>query len=481
MRTTTFEIIALLLFTVAIPTHATIITVTNTNDSGLGSLRQALADANDRDIVDFDPSLNGQHITLTSSGLVIDKNITISGPGPGFLSVSSGATLASIFHVMPGHTVIIGGLTIGGNGPYVFEGGGIFNESATLTVSNCTVVANQVEYEGGGIFNGASGGTPRLLLLNSTVTVNSASNESPPDVGGVGGGIFDEGGFVEIINSTISDNFGLSACGGVCGGTITVTNSTITANRAGGGKFNIPGSVGGISGDTVTISNSTVSYNGASGDAVNGPGVGGGIYCGGTMTITNSTVSGNQAGAGVFQNGPGLGGGIYCGGTLTIENSTLSNNSATTQGGGIYNGGSVGIGNTILNTAGASGANIFNNGGTITSAGYNLSNDDGGGYLNGPGDQIDTDPLLGPLRNNGGPTFTHELLSGSPAIDAGAPNFIPPPFYDQRGPDFYRIRNDRIDIGSFEVQQGPAVTPTPTPTPRPIPTPRPRPSPAHRP
>ena len=58
-------------------------------------------------------------------------------------------------------------------------------------------------------------------------------------------------------------------------------------------------------------------------------------------------------------------------------------------------------------------------------------------YLNGPGDQINTDPLLGPLQNNGGPTLTHALLPGSPAIDAGDPNFTPPPFYDQRGCPFF--------------------------------------------
>jgi hypothetical protein len=133
------------------------------------------------------------------------------------------------------------------------------------------------------------------------------------------------------------------------------------------------------------------------------------------------------------------------------------------------------IGNTILKRA--TGINIYNDAGTITSAGYNLSSDDGGGYLNGPGDQINTDPLLGPLQDNGGPTQTHALLPGSPAIDAGDPNFNPPPFYDQRGPDFFRLRNNRIDIGSFEVQNGPAVTPTPTPTPNPSPTATPTPRP----
>jgi hypothetical protein len=68
--------------------------------------------------------------------------------------------------------------------------------------------------------------------------------------------------------------------------------------------------------------------------------------------------------------------------------------------------------------------------------------------------------MLGPLQNNGGPTFTHALSPGSPAIDTGDPNFTPPPFYDQRGPGFERAFNGRIDIGSFEAQ------PTPTPTPR---------------
>jgi hypothetical protein len=84
----------------------------------------------------------------------------------------------------------------------------------------------------------------------------------------------------------------------------------------------------------------------------------------------------------------------------------------------------------------------------------------------GPGDQINTNPMLGPLQDIGGPTFTHALLPGSPAIDAGDPNFTPPPFDDQRGPRFARVVNGRIDIDSFEAQ-----LPRATPTPRPRPTP----------
>jgi len=154
-------------------------------------------------------------------------------------------------------------------------------------------------------------------------------------------------------------------------------------------------------------------------------------------------LSGNTASA--------YGGACFNGGTMHIANSTLSDNSASI-GGGILVAGPLEIGNTILNR-GDSGANIDSFGEvTVTSLGYNLSSDDGSGHLTGPGDQINTDPLLGPLQNNGGTTFTHELLSGSPAINAGDPSFTPPPLFDQRGSGFDRVVNGRIDIGSFEVQ-----------------------------
>jgi hypothetical protein len=113
------------------------------------------------------------------------------------------------------------------------------------------------------------------------------------------------------------------------------------------------------------------------------------------------------------------------------------------------------------------------------SDGYNVSSDDGAGYLNGPGDQINTDPMLGPLQDNGGPTLTHALLLGSPAINTGDPNFMPGG-YDQRGPGYDRVKNGRLDVGSFEVQE-PLPTPTPTPRARGTPTPRPRVTPRPRP
>jgi hypothetical protein len=181
------------------------------------------------------------------------------------------------------------------------------------------------------------------------------------------------------------------------------------------------------------------------------------------VNIMNSTISGNSAGT--------SGGGIYNTSGLFMGNSTITGNSAG-SGGGVYNDGGqsiVEVYNTILN-AGASGENIFNDGGTVTSEGYNLSSDDGGGYLTGPGDQINTNPLLGPLQNNGGPTFTHALLPGSPAIEAGDPNFSLPPSTDQRGCPFDRVFNGRIDMGSFETQP-PARRPCPRPRPTPVPRP----------
>src|SRR5438132_8204323 len=144
---------------------------------------------------------------------------------------------------------------------------------------------------------------------------------------------------------------------------------------------------------------------------------------------------------------------------------------AASNGGAINNRlGTLEIESTILKR-GESGANILNDSGTVTSDGYNLSSDDGSGYLIGPGDQINTDPLLGPLQDNGGPTFTHALLPGSPAIDSGDPKFTPPPFFDQRGPGFDRVVNGRIDKGSFEVQAEATPTPTPTATTTPTATP----------
>jgi hypothetical protein len=406
---------------------ANAIVVTNTNDSGPGSLRDALAVANDGDTINFDSSLKGQTITLTSGELNVDKDVTISGPGANNLTVDGNAQ-SRVFYVNPGTIVAISGLTIT-NG-YTNDGGGIWNDGA-LMLSDCTVSDNSAEY-GGGILNLWRGGNATLTVTNCTVSGNSAL---------YGGGIEND------------------AFNG--GATLTITNSTISGN-SGGGIDNSGTNAGAV----LTITNSTISGNSGGGIA-NGAGPGGA-----TVTVINSTISDNSA-----DYGGGISSGCSVGGvvSVTVSNSTLSGNSAAVNGGSIYNAqygtsATMVISNTILN-AGNSGENIFNDGGTVTSHGFNLSSDDGGGVLTGPGDQINTDPMLGPLQDNGGPTFTHALFLGSPAINAADPSFTPPPFFDQRGPGFDRVVNGRLDIGSFEIQG-----PTPTPTPRPSPTPRPHPT-----
>src|SRR6266436_698824 len=193
---------------------------------------------------------------------------------------------------------------------------------------------------------------------------------------------------------------------------------------------------------TVSLSNSTVSGN--AGAAVH-------ISIEAATLVSNSTISGNTEGGIYTDLGAPTGG-------STVVNSTMSDNYVEIWNGGAY------IKNTIFNVS-PGGHSIVSDGfNTIMSDGYNISSDDGAGYLNGPGDQINIDPMLGPLQDNGGPTFTHELLPGSPAIDAGDPNFVPPPDYDQRRLGYDRVRNGRIDIGSFEVQVGSTPTPTPTAT-----------------
>jgi hypothetical protein len=351
----------MLVCALTISAHATTIIVSNTNDNGPGSLRQALVDANDGDTIDA-TGVSGT-ITLTSGQLLVDKSVTINGAGADVLAVDGNAT-SRVFQIGTGGTaptVAISGLTIR-NAQGNFGGGIFISNALTATIINCTVSGSSASF-GGGIFN-----TGTLTIVNSTISGNTA---------GEGGGIYNSGGS--------------------------------------------------------------------------------------TLTITNSTFSGNAA--------PMAGGASVNIGTLQIANSTFSDNSSP-LGGGVFNISTLQIGNTILN-AGASGANITNNGGTVTSHGYNLSSDDAGGFLSGPGDQINTNPLLGPLEDNGGPTFTHKLLPGSPAIDAGDPNFTPPPFFDQRGQGFPRVVNDRIDKGSFEVQTGGTPTPTPTPTPTATTTPTP--------
>jgi predicted outer membrane repeat protein len=369
-------------------------------------------------------SVNNNHATVGfRNGLpVITGELTIHGNGATITRSTEEGTLAfRILEIASGATVSISGLTVS-NGRAA-RGGGIYN-SGTLDLTTTHVSGNMRDPDhptttlGAGIFN-----VGRLTLTNSTVSSNTFD--------GTGGGIYSAGSelsALELRHSRVSNN--TAGTGGgifMVGGTATLVHTTISDNTAtgegGGLRMN------GVSG---TIERSTVSGN----SAVQGGGIRWGA---GPLTITHSTVSGNSATT-------HAGGGIYTTAPLTITHSTLWGNSASSLGGGIRTTDVVTLRNTIIGNS-PSGGNCS---GTIADDGYNLEDGTSCGFT-ATGSLSSANPLLGPLANNGGPTRTHALLSGSPAINAGDPAFsdAAQPF-DQRGSGFPRVQHDRLDIGAFE-------------------------------
>lgn len=328
-------------------------------------------------------------------------------------------------------------------------GGGILNEGGALIITNSTVSGNSSFIQGGGILNAF--GPWRAVFLEPTnifATARSATVQisdsilSSNSVGAFGAGIANgniwsliaplPGGSnvvssVQIANSALIDNSVVNDDGGLGAGIASFGgSSSYTA------ALRIDNST--LSGNSITATNSSL---------------GGGIASYVTeLDIANSTLSGNS----VSTNANSSGGGIYlAGGSANIANSTLSSNVAA-AGAEIYiqYEAALDIGSTILNNP--TGSSITNDGGTVTSFGYNLSRDSGGGFLMQATDQINTDPLLGPLQDNGGPTFTHALLCGSPALDAGT-NFLDTATTDQRGTGYLRTFGAATDIGAFELQE----------------------------
>jgi hypothetical protein len=394
----------------AINTPAGTITVTNGNDHGRGSLRQAIVDASSGDTINFAPNVTT--VNLSSDELVIDKNLTITGPFAHRVTVQPNPSAFRVFHIPSRNvTVFISRLTIS-NGTAVdyhaFPGyGGGINSAGTLTLTDCIISGNDSpSRDGGGLFN--DGGT--MSVTRCTISNNFAAGHD--SLGGNGGGIATFRGSVTITSSTISGNSGSisSYCGPVSGG--------------GGGVYNS---------GSMTISNCTISGNSvkANGFCDYGPDpvtvYGGGILNYGNLQITSSTIAHNSASRG---NGPS-GGGIYSSGDTTTDSSIIALNSAPT-------------------------GPDFTGGVTLQSMGYNIIGNDADAIISSkPTDQIGTpaapiDPLLGPLANNGGLTLTHALQAGSPAIDHGDPAAPP---QDQRGYG----RAGVPDVGAFEYG-GVAIT-----------------------
>jgi hypothetical protein len=386
------------------------------------------------------------------------------------------------------------------------RGGGIYNSSTgTQVLRNCMIRNNTSGsgYEGGWDHdvnnNGGDGGgiynegIQELIdcTINSNVTgIGGPGSYSGGDEGrsGHGGGIYN-GGKSTIKNSIIKYNTtgdgdqyyidgDSQGDGGAIynSGTLNLTNSTVSNNSTGAG-----GSGGGIYHylGILTLTNCSINNN-TTGNGLerrNG-GNGAGIFNGETLILTNCTVSGNNTGNGGDNNwasggNGGSGGGIYNNNTMTVTNCTICNNETGEggngknmtedgnpgHGGGIYNFNDyevVEVKNTIIaNNQVPSGGEGPDYWGSLNSQGYNHIENTAHCTISGTlyGNITGIDPLLGPLSDNGGPTLTHILLPGSPAIDAGDSTGIPT---DQRGyhrpVDIPGITNvsDGSDIGAYE-------------------------------
>jgi hypothetical protein len=501
----------------------TVDTLVDENDGvGVGgiSLRDAIAAAVSGDTIEFHPSLTSggpATILLTHGELLINKSLTINGPGANLLTIDAsgndptpeenngdGSRVMRIDDSSFNTTldVMISGLTLTGADSGFVSGGGI-RSMENLTLSSIVITGNAVLDYGGGIYSygnltvtnssirdnisrRSSGGgiyklSGNLTVTGSTITGNTAvlgggiysvegsgtvstseivnNTASESNYGGGGGGIFNNGELT-VTDSTIIDNAAVRFGGGILnyfGGTLTVRRSKISGNSAGaegGALFTFYGAA--------SITDSTLTYNEAS--------VGGGVSareC--SLAISQSTISSNYGGSNS--------GGLHLVRTESvIRHTTIAGNQGVSFGGGVsIVGGSLTMDHTISASNltsflyGPDIARLFD--GTVTATfsliGRNAdsglaeapvgSPDSNGNLIGGPINGA-IDPMLDPLADNGGPTMTRALCTGSPAIDAGDPVLAVPPDFDQRGEPFMRVFDgdgaggERIDIGAFELQ-----------------------------
>ena len=403
-------------------------------------LRDAIDEADRGATIEIPPGT----YTLRIAELVINKDLTLVGAGADQTIIqaaeSSGTANSRVLRIPIGRDVTISGVTIrhgvadstiprhvvfpatvGGIVTISYEFGGGIHVHGSLTLID-SVVSDNAAGGGGAIFNGGT-----LTIINSRIVNNNAE--------GQGGGIFN-GGNLELDGVILQNN--RSRGGGALSnwGNVEAVRMSISDNRArlgGGGVLNT--AVGNLNMDSVTIDNNSTM-------------AGGGIRNFGHSTLVNSTISLNSALAG---------GGIENWKNFYIANSTLTSNESD-KGGGInirrrsFTDPETELtGKILAGNSAAEGADCY---GGVSSIGNNLIGINADcNYRAGPSDLVGTshqplNPLLGPLRNNGGPTGTHALMALSPAIDAGRSESEPS--LDQRGVP--RAQIGRTDIGSFERQ-----------------------------
>ena len=395
---------ALLAIASVAPVSAATFTVTNTNDIGAGSLRQAITDANVAGgTISFAITGGGARTIALASSLptitsaVMVDGTTESGYGGAPLVTLDGSGRYSVFTVGAGAALTLSGLVIQNAGS-----GGIVN-AGSLTVNGCTLRAN--------------------LSLNG------------------GGAIATNGGSVAVANSLFDTNTGASAGGGgaisIAGGTVTITGSTFSGNvgATGGGAIFVNTATGSspLAG-TLYLTNSTLSGNSV------GTHQGGAVYvsASASATLTNDTISGNRAGAG---------GGILSNGATTLANTIVAQNTVAAGGSGpdLLSGGGVPFIDGGHNLIGITdGTSAF----TDVSA-------DGTDYTGTAALPRDPGLVALPLANNGGPTPTQALTATSIAINHGdnavCANSTGPTAVrskDQRG--VLRPQGTACDIGAYE-------------------------------
>jgi hypothetical protein len=317
------------------------LTVTNTLDSGAGSLRAAIANASNApktsDTIVFAPSLNGQTITLTSGELLITSDVTIAGPGTNLTISGNHASRVFEFTGKTKHDhpqVSLSGMTISNGNTGV---GGAIDNDGTLTISNC-------------IFSFNSAGSGGAIDNAGTLTVNGcALTDNSATVGIAEGGAIANVGTLTVIGCTLSGNSaGNTGTGGaiVNNGTLTISDSILSVNSAfkGGGIYSRNGTIN-LSGCTLTDNSATF--------------LGGGIFIGpyATATVSGSVVGpatvggtllpGNSAvqGGGIYVDG-----GILSAGTLTVTNSSKITGNTAPAGSGpdVYNLGTLYLDSTSI-------------------------------------------------------------------------------------------------------------------------------------
>jgi hypothetical protein len=425
------------------PVPANSIVVQNCNDSGSGSLRDAIGSANTGDTIDL-TQLSCSQITLTTGSIVFaHTTLTLQGPGSQYLSISGNDAYAALRHAGSGklylddltiehanndYTDTQGALARGG---CIFSNGIVYLNDSVVAYCSLTNASTLHGAEGGAIF-----GQVGVSLSNSAV-INSSVNA--PSSYGLGGGIYSRG-FVDLSDSFVSGNTAERAGGAVYAYSgFSAKYSTVDSNRCGyfGGGLFVSGNIL-IANSTISNNQAIVQYGGAALD---------GYGATAPITVLNSTISGNSAGV--------LGGTEILEYAARVVSSTIAFNyegTASKYGAGLYvRDAAVDLESTIIaNNTYAGGTAPDDVGGTATGTLTGANNLFGYSTISAPSDTILLQsPRLGPLAYHGGTTRTHMILSGSPAIDAG--NNAGNASYDQRGDGYPRVIGSESDIGAFEL------------------------------